>query len=127
MRGLLRTEVVTVAASGLLSAVEDTLEFQKRIVKRTTHQEDPPTTEMQLSPTSPVKLPMLTPRSPNRSVMVLLRLLTVWMLLQHWRLPCEESHEEPPFPEVGSATAARAQAEVTMRASLENIARLKSE
>ena len=128
MRGLLRTEVVTVAANGLLSAVEDALEFQKRIVERTTHQDPPTEMGPQVTPRSPVKLPVLTPRSPNSPSMVLLRLPTVWMLLQHWRLPpFEELHEEPPLPGVGTATAARAQAEVTMRASLENIARVKSE
>ena len=119
----MRTEVVIGAANGLLSAVEDALEFQKRIVERTTHQEDPPTTELQVTPTSSVELPMLIPRDIKRPMMA----LALWMLLQHWTLPFEESHEEPPLPGVGAATAARAQAEVTMRASLENIARAKSE
>lgn len=55
-----------------------------------------------------------------------LMLLALSVLLQHWRVPPEALHEEPPV-EVGAATAARAQAEVTMRASLENIARVNGE
>ena len=118
----MRTEVVIGAANGLLSAVEDALEFQKRVVERTTHQEDPPTTEVHLSPTSPVA-PSI-PRSVKRPLMLLALALSV--LLQHWRLWFELLHEELPPSEVGAATAARAQAEVTMSASLENIARVKS-
>lgn len=127
MRGLLRTEVVTVAANGLLSAVEDALEFQKRIVERTTHQDPPTEMGPQVTPRGPAKLPVLTPRSPNSPSVVLLRSLAFWMLLQHWRLWFKLLHEELPPAEVGAATAARAQAEVTTRASLENIARVKSE
>ena len=126
----MRTEVVTAAANGLLSAVEDALEFQKRIVERTTYHLGPPTTErLQPSPTSPVKLPMLTPRDVKRppKTLALLMPSAFWVLLQHWRLWFELLHEELPPAEVGAATAARAQAEVTMRASLENIARVKSE
>jgi len=108
MGEMLRTEVVIVAANGLLIAVEDALEFQRRVVERTTYQVDPPTREKQLI--QPVKIPRLGP-----------------VLWQHWILPPEEVHEEPPLPEVGAATAARAKAEVTMRASFENIARVKSE
>ena len=127
IRGILRTEVIIAAANGLLSAVEDALEFQKRIVERTTHQEDPPTTELQWIPTSPVTLPMSTPRIAKRPLnSLLMPLLVFWVLSQHWRL-WELLHEELPPPGVGAATAARAQAEVTMRASLENIARVKSE
>ena len=126
IRGVLRTEAVIVAANGLLSAVEDALEFRKRIVKRTTYHLGPPTTELQPSPTSPVKVSVLTPSSDKRSLMVVLMLLALVVLLQHWRLWSELLHEELPPPGVGAATAARAQAEVTMSASLENIARVKS-
>ena len=68
MRGMLRTEVVIIAANGLLSAIEDALEFQKRIVEHTTYHLGPPTTERgpQLNPTSPVKLPVSIPRSVKR-------------------------------------------------------------
>ena len=128
IRGILRTEVIIAAANGLLSAVEDALEFQKRIAERTTYHLGPPTTErLQSSPTSPVTLPMSTPRIAKRPLnSLLMPLLVFWVLSQHWRL-WELLHEELPPPGVGAATAARAQAEVTMRASLENIARVKSE
>ena len=124
----MRTDVVIAAANGLLSAVEDALEFQKRIAERTTYHLGPPTTErLQPSPTSPVTLPIPIPRDAKRPLVLLLMSLALSVLLQHWRLWFELLHEELPPLEVGAATAARAQAEVTMRASLENIARVKSE
>lgn len=127
MGGMLRTVVVTAATSGLLTAVEDALvQFQKRIVERTTYQEAPPAREVQESPISPVTLERLTPSPAKRPLTTLLGLLELWVLAQHWRLPFEAPHEEPPLA-VGAATAARAQAEATMRASLENIARVKIE
>jgi hypothetical protein len=126
MGRMLRTEVVIVAANGLLIAVEGALEFQKRIVQRTTYQEDPPTREVQVTPIFPVKVAGLICKSAKMTLTKSLGLLALSVLLQHWRLWPEELHEPPP-PEVGAATAARAQAEVTMRASLENIARVKSE